>query len=131
MGKEAVKGSNGSRTSTRSAAPPLRCEEKHASRDKQLAGVSLAAVLEKRRLDQALSAKEFAVLVDVSYSVARRWFRLPKFPAIDGRVFWSDFLHWRQHGTERPSDACQVTAVPLKFSAVLPAKAQRILGERD
>ena len=29
--------------------------------DKQLQGISLESVLEKRRLDQALNAKEFAV----------------------------------------------------------------------
>ncbi len=32
------------------------------TQDKQLRGVSLETVVEKRRLDQALNAKEFAVL---------------------------------------------------------------------
>jgi hypothetical protein len=46
------------------------------SHDKQLHGISFEAVMEKRRLDQALNAKEFAVCVGVSYSTARSWFHL-------------------------------------------------------
>src|ERR1700730_7280901 len=63
--------------------------------DKQLQGISLESVLEKRRLDQALNAKEFAVCAGVSYSTARGWFRLPGFPAFCGVVFWQDFVQWR------------------------------------
>ena len=40
-------------------------------RDKQLVGINLADVLNRRRLDQALNAKEFVVLAGVSYSTAR------------------------------------------------------------
>ena len=47
--------------------------------DKQLQGVTLESVMEKRRLDQALNAKEFAVCAGVSYSTARNWFHLPDF----------------------------------------------------
>ena len=65
------------------------------SRDKQLQGITLESVLEKRRLDQALNAKEFAICADVSYSTARSWFRLPGFPVLRGVVFWSDFVRWR------------------------------------
>ncbi len=57
------------------------------SHDKQLSGVLIEAVLEKRRLDQALNAKEFAVCAGISYSTARRWFKLEGFPAFDGVVF--------------------------------------------
>ena len=39
--------------------------------DKQLRDIRLADVLEKRRLDQALNVKEFAVCAGVSYSTAR------------------------------------------------------------
>ena len=63
--------------------------------DKQLRGVRLADVLEKRRLDQALNGKEFAVLAGISYSTAREWFHLPGFPVFRGVVFWQDFAHWR------------------------------------
>lgn len=63
--------------------------------DKQLQGVTLEAVLEKRRLGQALNAKEFAVCAGVSYSTARHWFHLPGFPVFQGVVFWEDFVHWR------------------------------------
>ncbi len=47
------------------------------ARDKQLENVSLNSVIEKRRLDQALNAKEFAILAGISYSTARGWFKLP------------------------------------------------------
>jgi hypothetical protein len=46
--------------------------------DKQLRGVSFEAVIEKRRLDQALNAKEFAVGAGISYSMARSWFVTPQ-----------------------------------------------------
>ena len=36
------------------------------TRDKQLLGVELGEVIEKRRLDQALNVKEFAVLAGIS-----------------------------------------------------------------
>lgn len=65
------------------------------NRDKQLQTVDLATVLEKRRLEQALNAKEFAVLAGVSYSTARSWFRQPAFPVFCGVVFWQDFVQWR------------------------------------
>jgi len=44
--------------------------------DKQLRGITLEAVMEKRRLDQALNAKEFAVCAGVSYSTALAGFTL-------------------------------------------------------
>ena len=52
--------------------------------NKQLSGLNLQEVLEKRRLDQALNAKDFAVLAGISYSTAREWFRLPGFPVLRG-----------------------------------------------
>jgi len=55
--------------------------------------------LEKRRLDQALNAKEFSLAAGVSYSTAREWFRLPGFPVIKGFVFWEDFVQWRHDQT--------------------------------
>jgi hypothetical protein len=51
------------------------------SRDKQLRDVKLEEVVEKRRPNQALTAKEFAVLGGISYSAARDWFHTPEFPA--------------------------------------------------
>jgi hypothetical protein len=70
-------------------------------------GTPLAMVLEKRRLGQALNAKEFAVCAGVSYSTARQWFRLPGFPAFRGYVFWQDFEKWRvreiPHQNEPPT----------------------------
>ncbi len=63
--------------------------------EKQLQGIALESVLEKRRRDQALNAKEFAVCAGVSYSTARSWLHLPGFPAFRGVIFWRDFVRWR------------------------------------
>jgi hypothetical protein len=98
--------------------------------DKQLRGVRLEDVLAKRRLDQALNAKEFAVLAGISYSTAREWFRLPDFPAIRGFVFWQDFVQWRtgrnhfkREGEKNaPSNAD-------KIISNLPPRAGQILRE--
>ena len=78
--------------------------------DKQLHGIELRDVLQRRRLDQALNAKEFAVLTGVSYSTAREWFRLPTFPVLRGVVFWSDFMRWRQSrtGLDGPREGAQL-----------------------
>jgi hypothetical protein len=73
--------------------------------DKQLQGITLESVLEKRRLDQALNAKEFALCAGVSYSTARSWFHLAGFPVFHGVVFWQDFVRWRtdHNGLNTPS----------------------------
>lgn len=97
-------------------------------RDKQLQGIALESVLEKRRLDQALNAKEFAVCAGVSYSTARSWFRLPSFPCLRGVVFWQDFVQWRtsQNGFKNhpvQEDSRNLTA------ANLPSRAAKILRE--
>ncbi len=104
--------------------------------DKQLLNVELDQVIEKRRLDQALNAKEFAVLAGISYSAARAWFRLPGFPGFCGVVFWQDFVQWRnaqaglrsgnQTVFEKRDDAVQ--AVP-KGGANLPGRAAQILAQ--
>jgi hypothetical protein len=65
-------------------------------RDKQLKGIKLQAVRLKRDSDQALNIKEFAVLAGISYSVAREWFHATGFPAVQGMVFWGDFVLWRR-----------------------------------
>ena len=100
------------------------------SHDKQLQGIALEIVMEKRRLDQALNAKEFAVCAGVSYSTARTWFHLPGFPAFRGVVFWQDFVQWRadQNGlsTSAPSQHDEVTAGGLTD---LPPRASQILRD--
>lgn len=105
--------------------------------DKQLAGVDLDDVLEKRRLDQALNAEEFAVLAGLCYSTAREWFRLPGFPVIQGVVFWDDFVQWRRTRAElnlvpaetperaRPRNGEPFASANLK----LPPRAARLLAE--
>ena len=88
-----------------------------------------------RELDQALNAKEFAILAGVSYSIARQWFRLPGFPAFRGFVFWSDFTDWRRKQIASGALVVPATAKalssPVNTSLVpkLPAKAARLLSE--
>ena len=104
----------------------------HHIEDKQLKGVSLEAVLEKRRLDQAMNAKEFAVCAGICYSAARRLFRLAGFPVIGGMVFCQDFVKWRSgyignaaRQVQLLSDAATVKPV----LTTLPTRAARILFE--
>ncbi len=92
-------------------------------------------VLLKRELDQALNAKEFAILAGVSYSIARQWFRLPGFPAFRGFVFWSDFIEWRK-GQFRSDGLPVLSSAPVPSSPMgnpplvgLPERAARILRE--
>jgi hypothetical protein len=99
--------------------------------DKQLQGITLESVLEKRRLDQALNAKEFAICAGISYSTARSWFHLPGFPVFHGVIFWQDFVKWRAGHhvinslTENLADRGN-TAAAL---ATLPPRAAHILLE--
>jgi len=106
--------------------------------DNQLRRIKLADVLEKRRLDQALNVKEFAVLAGISYSVAREWFNMKGFPRVQGFVFWQDFVQWRhqQNGgrtfAQNPSQS-PTTDFSSDFkrpsSAGLPPRAAQILLE--
>lgn len=101
-----------------------------ARQDKQLSGTSLDAVLEKRRLDQALNAKEFAVCAGVSYSTARTWFRQPGFPVFRGYVFWQDLVQWRGGRNNKPAEyfpRCNSTSASA--SKNLPPRAAGILHE--
>ena len=101
--------------------------------DKQLRGISLEAVVQKRTLDQALNAKEFAVLAGISYSAARTWFRRPGFPVVSGMVFWQDFVQWRKDQTglslgkpaQSNNEVTNMAPAKLQF----PERAARILRE--
>jgi hypothetical protein len=102
--------------------------------DKQLRTVPLERVVEKRRLDQALNAKEFAVLAGVSYSAAREWFRLAGFPVFCGVVFWSDFERWRasQQRSAGPGSALGEGSNQIRSgcqASALSARASRILSQ--
>ena len=100
--------------------------------DKQLRGVRLTDVLEKRRLDQALNAKEFAVCAGVSYSTARSWFHLPGFPAFRGIVFWQDFVQWRSNRNQIADQTDNLLpSVDVQINALssLPPRAAKILQE--
>ena len=102
------------------------------SEDKQLRGIRLDDVLEKRRLDQALNAKEFAVCAGVSYSTARSWFRLSGFPSLRGVVFWQDFVQWRTNQNNVPGQSnipSQPGSVPAASLSGLPPRAAKILQE--
>jgi hypothetical protein len=97
--------------------------------DKQLQGISLKSVLEKRRLDQALNAKEFAVCAGVSYSTARCWFHVAGFPAIRGVIFWQDFVQWRarHNGFTNPSIPHPNGDIAAAVSTLPPRAAQLLL----
>lgn len=105
------------------------------TRDKQLVGIKLRAVLQKQRLSQALNVKEFAVLAGISYSIARDWFRAKGFPAFNGKVFWQDFVTWRhrQTGIESPTERSNNAENTLPSHNVsnlhLPAKARNLLSQ--
>lgn len=110
------------------------CLTRNMATDLQLQSVSLEAVLEKRRLDQALNAKEFAVLAGISYSTAREWFRSPGFPMVRGVVFWADFVEWRRSQTglikQKTTPPDETQAFPIASGRpALPPKAARILAE--
>lgn len=99
------------------------------SKDKQLEGISLEEVLQKKSLDQALNAKEFAICAGVSYSIARKWFRLPDFPCIQGVVFWRDFVKWREkkRAPETSPRSQQTTIYPS--AEMLPPRVLQILRD--
>lgn len=106
--------------------------------DKQLRGIKLANVLKKRELDQALNVKEFAVLAGISYSVAREWFNIKRFPRVQGVVFWQDFVQWRnqQNGNKNlsqnstlPAIANNSTDFKRPATTGLPPRAAQILLE--
>ena len=103
------------------------------TKDKQLRAIRLEDALEKRRLDQALNAKEFAVAAGVSYSTAREWFRMPGFPVLRGVVFWPDFVQWRKNknGSSQPAESLPNGHIPASANLLsgLPPRAQRILRE--
>ena len=108
------------------------------TRDKQLLSVQLDQVIEKRRLEQALNAKEFAVLAGISYSAARTWFRLPGFPAFCGVVFWQDFAQWRnaQAGARNANrnvperSIGEIQHLP-RYGKNVPARVAQLLAEAD
>ena len=101
------------------------------SQDKQLQGIALESVLEKRRLDQALNAKEFAVCAGVSYSTARSWFHLPGFPVFHGVIFWQDFIQWRatQNGLTNNKPETHPQRDGAQTTGGLPPRALSILLE--
>jgi len=101
-----------------------------STEDKQLQAITLESVLEKRRLDQALNAKEFAVCAGVSYSTARSWFHLSGFPVFHGVIFWKDFVEWRtsQNGFASHSENTHLPdCTPTNMSLSFPPRAAQIL----
>ncbi len=102
----------------------------HRKQDKQLRDVTVESVLEKRRLDQALNAKEFAVCAGISYSTARTWFHIPGFPAFRGVTFWQDFVQWRAGQNGLPNSIItrqQDVDQPSTLSHLPPRVAQILL----
>jgi hypothetical protein len=108
--------------------PPDKEQLLPQTQDKQLQRIAIDVVMEKRRLDQALNAKEFAICAGVSYSTARSWFHLPGFPVFHGVTFWQDFVQWRakQAGLNHPSPSQPTVHTPTAPST-LPPRATQIL----
>ena len=107
--------------------------------DKQLKTITFEGVRRKCELDQALNAKEFAVVAGISYTIARELFHEPGFPAINGIVFWSDFVLWRRNrlgiktSGDNPNSHSSNSPICDGFDdgqiTSLPSKALRILDE--
>jgi len=109
--------------------------------DKQLQGVNLEAVRQKRDLDQALNTKEFAVLAGISYSLAREWFCMPGFLVVGSVVFWEVFVIWRRTRNQMKSqsdfaatddgasDQIEFRSSPPKSLHQWPARAANILAD--
>jgi hypothetical protein len=98
--------------------------------DKQLRRIKLKNVLEKRRLDQALNAREFAVAAGISYSTAREWFQLPGFPVFRGVIFWQDFVRWRTDQNGRHSEKLpHRNGEPATAPSSQPPRAAQILQQ--
>ena len=81
-------------------------------------------------MDQALNAKEFAVLAGISYSTAREWFHIASFPAFRGVVFWQDFVEWRK-GRNNFKGQGEKISQPNDDKGVsnLPPRAEQILRQ--
>src|SRR5690606_19697323 len=102
-------------------------------KDKQL-NVDLKLVMEKRRLDQALSIKEFAIAAGISYSVARNWIRSPGFPTFRNVVFWQDFVEWRRRRMgmpQEPSNPVPNISTYQKWAENLPPRAAKIMADME
>ena len=108
------------------------------SRDKQLARLEIADVMKRRRFDQALNMKQFAIAAGICYSAACHWFRQPGFPTFCGVVFWSDFVMWRRAHTglsvlTAPPDSKPPTESDRQsctgWLRNLPPKARRIMDD--
>jgi hypothetical protein len=106
-------------------ATPSLAQLPPQKQDKQLSAITLEGVLQKRQLDQALNAKEFAVLVGISYSTARDWFHTPGFPMFRGVVFWQDFAQWRtsqyqsKAGEHKQAERMTITGLPSRAAKIL------------
>jgi hypothetical protein len=116
------------------AAALAKLQFHNMTKDKQLSGIKLKVVLQKKRLGQALNAKEFAVLAGIAYSNSREWFHIHDFPTFNGVVFWEDFVLWRQRRTGVSSlsnlDKPEKNKSSLEdYHLNLPPKARKILSQ--
>ena len=106
--------------------------------NKQLAAIDEQEAKRKWREDLPVSLKEMAVALEVGYDVVLGWRRQQGFPFALGKVFPSDFGHWRrgclgipdphiperlQHsGVDKPDGSSLTHDLP----ASLPRKAARL-----
>ena len=110
------------------------------TRDKQLAVIDVQNAKRKLSENLPLSLKELACALEIGYDTVLAWRRQPGFPYDFGKIFPSDYEHWRKErlGIEsvravaRPQHAdadnhC-VPSVPRALSATLPRKAALLIA---
>lgn len=65
--------------------------------EKQLLTVNQEEAREKANRGEALTLKELAVVIGMSYGSVRSWTcGYPSLPLLNGKVFFDDFVLWRR-----------------------------------
>jgi hypothetical protein len=82
-------------------------------REKQLRDVDRREVDDLVRCDRALKLKQFCLGAGLGYRAGLELSRLPGFPLIRGRVYWSDFVIWRRSQFALPTTASSTTRQQL------------------
>lgn len=96
------------------------------------------------KAEKALSLRTFMKMTGTGYSVAKKMWDSPGFPAIAGKIFWSDFVIWRRRRMEAmelsqnlqtppnpPLDAGHTACGSTRMNdsrAALPPRAERLLA---
>lgn len=107
-------------------------------KDRQLAVIDVQNAKRKLSENLPLTLKELAIALEVGYDTALAWRRQPGFPYDFGKVFPSDFEHWRRqrlgipcqytHPNPQNTDieAREISPMTYGLPAGLPQKAARL-----